>query len=199
MDKVLKVLLLDNYDSFTYNLVHYLEDLDLEVSVIRNDEPYLEGFSKFDAVVLSPGPALPQQSGTLMKIIDQCVQAQKPLLGVCLGLQGIVQYFGGELVNMSTVRHGESVALDVYESNSTFFKRLSGSVSVGLYHSWAVETDSLPPVFQLTASMNGLCMAIEHKTLPITAVQFHPESVLTPCGKQMLQNWKQHAFALIGE
>lgn len=199
MNKVLKVLLLDNYDSFTYNLVHYLEDLDLEVSVIRNDEPYLESFSKFDAVVLSPGPALPQQSGTLMEIIDQCVQTQKPLLGVCLGLQGIVQYFGGELVNMSTVRHGESVALDVYESNSTFFKSLSGSVSVGLYHSWAVETDSLPPVFQLTASMNGLCMAIEHKTLPITAVQFHPESVLTPCGKQMLQNWKQHAFALIGE
>ena len=194
-----KVLLLDNYDSFTYNLFHLLEDLDLDVSVIRNDEPYLELYSQSDAVVLSPGPSLPKQAGRLLEVIDLCVRDEKPLLGVCLGLQGIAQYFGGELMNMPTVRHGESVSLDAHSTESVFFKGLTGNLKVGLYHSWAVEVEKLPTDFQSTAEMNGLCMALEHKYLPITAVQFHPESVLTPCGKQMLQNWKQHAFALKGE
>lgn len=185
----MKVLILDNYDSFTYNLFHYIKGITPDVTVKRNDEISIEAIEEYTHIVISPGPGLPTDAGILMDVI-KTYQTQKRILGICLGLQGIVIHFGGELYNQKIVKHGLQEDISLLKTESGLFKGFDDSIKVGLYHSWAAEKDSLPADIEITAEgKTGVIMAIQHKALPIAAVQFHPESILTPDGKQILKNW----------
>ncbi len=185
-----KILLIDNYDSFTFNLYHYLEELNEgEVVVMRNDEIDFEKVDLFDAVVISPGPGLPQQAGSLPLFLDKYAK-QKKILGVCLGLQAIAEYFGLQLTNLHKVVHGESHEIELCGPPDILFHGLPNCFKVGRYHSWVVDAIDSSSPFDVTAqSKDRKVMAIQHKTLPINAVQFHPESVLTEYGKAMIKNW----------
>jgi len=187
MKKQSHILVVDNYDSFTYNLVHYLEDLDAQVTVVRNDKITPQECLVYDAVVLSPGPGIPSEAGNLIAIIA-FLKDKKPLLGICLGHQAITEVFGGAIENLDTVYHG--VATTMQHTNSTLFKVINSPFEAGRYHSWAAQTDSFPSVLEITATdSNGQIMALQHKSLPIYGVQFHPESIMTPEGKTMLKNF----------
>ena len=182
-----KILMIDNYDSFTYNLVHYLEDLDCEVTVKRNDQLTLDEVEPFENIVLSPGPGIPDEAGLLKEIIKKYAPTKR-IFGVCLGLQAIGEVFGGTLVNLDQVYHGVDTSITVTKDDP-IFKGLPKTLQVGRYHSWVVDTD-VPEVLEVTSvDENGQIMSLRHKTYDVTAVQFHPESVLTPEGKQMLKNW----------
>lgn len=184
----MKILLIDNYDSFTYNLVHYLEGLDAEVTVVFNDQVNMSSINHFDKIVFSPGPNLPEKAGFMMKIIAN-YHKSIPMLGVCLGFQALTIYFGGKLYNQTEVRHGVQTTCKV-NLKSTLFKNTSSPLQVGLYHSWALEPESIPDCLKITAtSKENVIMAIEHKTLPLYGVQFHPESILTEFGMQILKNF----------
>lgn len=184
----LKIIIIDNYDSFTYNLVHLIEKVtDVIPVVVRNDEVALDELTMYDLIVLSPGPGIPSEAGKLKEII-QTYANSKPIFGVCLGLQAIVEVFGGTLENMERVYHGVSSEINV-NTNSTLFKDFHKTIAVGRYHSWIASALNFPSVFNITATDNqGQIMAIEHQSLPICAVQFHPESILTPNGEQILRN-----------
>ncbi|TNE53265.1 MAG: aminodeoxychorismate/anthranilate synthase component II [Bacteroidetes bacterium] len=182
----MKVLLLDSYDSFTYNLFHYLEGLGTEVSVLRNDEIDWDIVSSCDRIVLSPGPGLPVDAGQLMELIQRYWYS-KPMLGVCLGMQALAEHAGDELYNLTNVRHGVSRKLT--QSNGSLFGGLGVGEEVGLYHSWAVRLKVGSPFEACAYDSDGVLMAIEHCELPLFGVQFHPESILTPHGKEMLQNF----------
>ncbi len=183
----MRVLLLDNYDSFTFNLFHYLEANGVEVEVYRNDEISVESALSFDAIVLSPGPGLPKDAGIMPSLLQQ-VSEDTPILGVCLGLQAIVESFGGTLKNLNEVLHGQSTFAHLIGEDDTLFKSISSPFQVGHYHSWAA--DAIGNQLEVTAvNDDGIVMAIKHKNRPISAVQFHPESVLTPSGMQMITNW----------
>ena len=183
-----QILLIDNYDSFTYNLVHYLEELGAQVTVRRNDKLSLEEVEAFSHVVLSPGPGIPDEAGLLKEIIATYA-ATKKILGVCLGQQAIAEVFGGRLENLSEVYHGIASPIIIIDPQATLFKDLPTEVVVGRYHSWVVS-EALPESLKVTArDHKGQIMAIEHKDYPVHAVQFHPESILTPSGKKMLANW----------
>lgn len=186
----MRILLVDNYDSFTWNIEHMLVSQgDVEVRVMRNDEINPAGIVHFDGIVLSPGPGLPDEAGQLMRIIPIAAAQQVPMLGVCLGMQAIVQHFGGTLVNMQRVLHGQTSQLTSI-ATKRLFQGLEPPLTVGHYHSWILEESNFPPNLELTArNEDGLPMAISHPHLPIEAVQFHPESVLTPQGATMLRNW----------
>ncbi len=186
-----KILVIDNYDSFVYNLVHYLEDLNCQVTVKRNDELYLEEAEEYDKILLSPGPGIPDEAGLLKEIIKTYGHS-KPMLGVCLGQQAIAEVFGGKLINLNKVYHGVATSIEVIEEDSVLFKDLPKKLDVGRYHSWVVEQlpDALIPT---SYDENGQIMSIKHRDLPVFAVQFHPESVLTPLGKKILENWVNHA------
>lgn len=183
----MKVLLLDSFDSFTYNLFHYLEALNCEVKVARNNEITLEEVATFDKIVLSPGPGLPHDAGILMELLQEFA-TQKPILGVCLGMQAIALHFGGSLYNLPQVKHGVAETV-IQLTESKLLKNIPQKFEVGLYHSWAVNPN-LPSTLEVTAiSENDVLMAIQHRVLPIYAVQFHPESLLTPSGKRIIQNF----------
>jgi anthranilate synthase component 2 len=182
-----KILMIDNYDSFTYNLVHYLEDLDCKVIVKRNDQLTLEEVDAFEEIVLSPGPGIPDEAGLLKEIISTYA-GKKRILGVCLGQQAIGEVFGGSLINLDQVYHGVATTIDIVKEDY-IFKGLPKQIEVGRYHSWVVNSD-LPDSLEATSfDENGQIMSLRHKEFDIRAVQFHPESVLTPQGKQMLKNW----------
>ncbi|MEM9649620.1 MAG: aminodeoxychorismate/anthranilate synthase component II [Bacteroidota bacterium] len=182
-----KILMIDNYDSFTYNLVHYLEDLDCEVTVKRNDQLTLEEVEPFGEIVLSPGPGIPDEAG-LLKDIIQTYAPQKRILGVCLGQQAIGEVFGGSLVNLDQVYHGVATTITVTKPG-VLFQDMPEQIQVGRYHSWVVHPD-LPESLEATSvDENGQVMSLRHTTYDVSAVQFHPESVLTPEGKKMLKNW----------
>src|SRR6478609_9166027 len=182
------ILVIDNYDSFTYNLVHYLEALDCEVTVYRNDEFELEEIAKFDKILLSPGPGLPDEAG-LLKPLIQKYASSKSILGVCLGQQAIGEVFGGKLTNLDKVYHGVANNIKVLVEDEILFKGLPKEIQVGRYHSWVVDPN-LPEVLEATSvDENNQIMSLRHKTLDVRGVQFHPESVLTPLGMQMLKNW----------
>lgn len=184
----MKIIIIDNYDSFTYNLVHYFEDLDCDVTVFRNDEFDLEELEKFDQIVLSPGPGIPDEAGLLKDVIKQYA-GKKPILGICLGQQAIAEVYGGILVNLEQVYHGVSTEINVI-NKSVLFKNLPSQIEVGRYHSWVVSKENFPKSLSITAvDKNGEIMALQHNLLDIQAVQFHPESILTPNGKMMLKNW----------
>ncbi|MCL6275254.1 aminodeoxychorismate/anthranilate synthase component II [Muricauda sp. 2012CJ35-5] len=182
-----KILMIDNYDSFTYNLVHYLEDLDCEVTVKRNDQLSLEEVEAFEEIVLSPGPGIPDEAGLLKQIIAKYAPTKR-ILGVCLGQQAIGEVFGGNLVNLDQVYHGIATNITIKQPG-ILFKGMPEQIQVGRYHSWVVDSN-LPEELEATSvDENGQIMSLRHRTYDVTAVQFHPESVLTPEGKQMLKNW----------
>ncbi|VXB09329.1 anthranilate synthase component II [Maribacter litoralis] len=182
-----KILVIDNYDSFTYNLVHYLEELGCEVIVKRNDQLTLEEVDAFDKIVLSPGPGIPDEAGLLKQIIKKYAPT-KSIFGVCLGQQAIAEVFGGSLINLDEVYHGIATKIKITKDD-IIFEGLPNEIEVGRYHSWVVNPD-LPEVLEATSvDENGQIMSLRHKEYDVHAVQFHPESVLTPQGKKMLENW----------
>ena len=182
------VLVIDNYDSFVYNLVHYLEELGCEVTVRRNNELELEDVEKYDKIVLSPGPGIPNEAGLLKEIISK-YGSSKSILGVCLGQQAIGEVFGGKLLNLPQVFHGVSSVIKRSVDDEILFDGLEGEMTVGRYHSWVVEKN-LPDCLEATSfDENGQVMSLRHREYDVRAVQFHPESVLTPFGKKMLENW----------
>ncbi len=184
-----KIVIIDNYDSFTYNLVHYFEDLDCEVTVFRNDEFDLEELKPFDKIVLSPGPGLPSTAGLLESVI-QTYAPTKSILGVCLGQQAIGEVFGGTIINLEKVYHGVATRIHVVVDDEVLFNGLDTHFDVGRYHSWVVNTDGFPKVLEITSvGENGEIMSLRHRNFDVKGVQFHPESVLTPNGKTILANW----------
>lgn len=183
----MRILLIDNFDSFTYNLVHYLERDYTQISVVRNNELSELAWTDFDKIVVSPGPGLPSQAGELMAFLGQA-WGNTPILGVCLGLQAIALKDGGELYNLKKVSHGISATLNCC-TESKLFTHLPKTFNIGLYHSWAVEPNSLKNFKTIGFSESGVLMAIEHQTLPVFGVQFHPESILTENGKEIIANF----------
>jgi anthranilate synthase component 2 len=184
----MKVLVIDNYDSFTYNLVHYLEDLNCDVTVKRNDKLTLEDVDGFKKIVLSPGPGIPDEAG-LLKAIIKTYAPTKSILGVCLGQQAIGEVFGGSLINLDEVYHGVATKVNITVDDEVLFKNMEKSIEVGRYHSWVVNPN-LPEVLEATSfDSNGQVMSLRHKYYDVKGVQYHPESVLTPNGKQILENW----------
>lgn len=184
-----KIAVIDNYDSFTYNLVHYLEDLNAQVTVFRNDEFELEELQAFDKILLSPGPGIPDEAGLLKAVISKYSES-KSILGVCLGQQAIGEVFGGSLINLDKVYHGVATKVTQSVTDETLFKGLPNEFEVGRYHSWVLANVDFPAVLEITSTdENGQIMSLRHKTLDVKGVQFHPESVLTPFGKQILDNW----------
>ncbi len=184
------ILVIDNYDSFTYNLVHYLEDLNCKVTVKRNDQLNLEEVAPFDKIVLSPGPGIPDEAGLLKEIIATYAPT-KSIFGVCLGQQAIAEVFGGSLDNLDQVYHGIATKITIIKDD-ILFKGMPKEIEVGRYHSWVVNTN-LPLSLEVTSvDENGQIMSLRHKEYDVCAVQFHPESVLTPEGKMMLKNWLEN-------
>jgi anthranilate synthase component II len=185
---MIKVLVIDNYDSFTYNLVHYLEDLNCDVTVVRNDKLDLEDVKLFDKIVLSPGPGIPEEAG-LLKAIVKTYAPTKSILGVCLGQQAIGEVFGGTIINLEEVYHGVATNITITSKDESLFNGLNKTIEVGRYHSWVIDTN-LPDELEATSfDENGQIMSLRHKLYDVKGVQFHPESVLTPHGKKILENW----------
>ncbi|ESU19141.1 pabA protein [Flavobacterium cauense R2A-7] len=184
-----KIVVIDNYDSFTYNLVHYLEDLNCEVTVFRNDEFYIDELKKFDKILLSPGPGIPDEAGLLKEVIKTYAPI-KSILGVCLGQQAIGEVFGGSLTNLEKVYHGVATKVRITVPDEVLFKDLADEIEVGRYHSWVVNQADFPETLEITSvDENGEIMSLRHKTFDVRGVQYHPESVLTPHGKKILENW----------
>ena len=184
----MKVAVIDNYDSFAYNLVHYLEDLNAEVTVFRNDELEVTDLEKFDKILLSPGPGIPDEAGLLKEIIIKYAPT-KSILGICLGLQAIGEVFGGKLINLEKVYHGVATKIIIIE-NDTLFQDIPNEIIVGRYHSWVVNKINLHKELIITSEdSNEQIMSLRHVTYDVKAVQFHPESIMTPHGKQILKNW----------
>jgi anthranilate synthase component 2 len=187
----LKIVVIDNYDSFTYNLVHYLEDLGAIVTVFRNDEFELKELDAFDKIVLSPGPGIPDEAGSLKEVIKTYAKT-KSILGICLGLQAIGEVFGGILINLEKVYHGVASKITIIE-NDTIFTNLPNEIEVGRYHSWVISNDNFPQNLIITSvDENKQIMSVKHSVYDVRGVQFHPESILTPYGKKILENWLNH-------
>lgn len=182
-----RIFVIDNYDSFTYNLVHYLEELGAKVTVRRNDQFELSEPEEYDYLLLSPGPGIPDEAGLLKATIERYASTKK-ILGVCLGQQAIAEVFGGSLVNLDTVFHGVATPVRVAEDD-LLFKNLPKNFDVGRYHSWVVQTPLPRDLVATSFDENQQLMSLRHKSLAIRAVQFHPESILTPYGKKILENW----------
>lgn len=184
-----KIIIIDNYDSFTYNLLHYLEDLDADVTVYRNDEFDIDELQKFDKILLSPGPGVPKEAGLLIEVIKTYAKT-KSILGVCLGQQAIAEVFGGSLINLDKVHHGISSKITIVAPDEPLFNNLKSTIEVGRYHSWVVNPVEFPEVLEITSvDENNQIMSLRHRDLDVRGVQFHPESLLTPDGKQILENW----------
>ena len=185
-----KTLLFDNYDSFTYNLHHLLRELGARVEVRRNDQISLDEVDGYDQIVLSPGPGIPEEAGLLLPLIRRFAPTKR-ILGVCLGEQAIGEAFGAKLINLKEVYHGVSSRIQVVSKDEILFKNLPESFEAGRYHSWVVDEKDFPECLEITArdAEKGLIMAIRHRQYDVRGIQFHPESVLTPNGRNMIQNW----------
>ena len=184
----MKTVIIDNYDSFTYNLAHLVKELGAEVDVLRNDKFELEELEKYDKIILSPGPGIPEEAGLLLEVI-RTYAGRKPILGVCLGEQAIGQAFGGKLTNLSEVFHGIQTNVKI-KNKDYIFSGLPTEIPVGRYHSWVVDTEGFPEELVITAiSSEGQIMALKHREYDVHGIKFHPESVLTPDGKQIVGNW----------
>ena len=188
-----KLIVIDNYDSFTYNLVEYLRDLTGDDPVVvRNDAITLKSLDEYDIIILSPGPGLPEEAGLLKQIIKKYGPTKK-MLGVCLGHQAIAEVFGGSLANLSRVYHGVATEMKKTKNDHFLFDSLPDSFEAGRYHSWIVQSDSLPEELEVLARDDeGQIMALQHKEYELYGVQFHPESILTPGGKRILKNFLDH-------
>ena len=192
----MKIVIIDNYDSFTYNLSHLVKELGAEVTVLRNDQfslDEIESYSNdeiesYSKIILSPGPGIPSEAGLLLDVI-RTYAGKKPILGVCLGHQAIGEVFGGKLENLSDVFHGVATPCHII-ADDPIFSGIDRDITIGRYHSWVVSNEGLPDCLEVTAvSDEGQIMALRHRELNVRGIQFHPESVLTPDGKKMLQNW----------
>jgi len=186
----MKLLILDNYDSFTYNLVQYFMTIDgVEVEVFRNDKISLETVANYDAIVLSPGPGLPEDAGIMPELIRKYAST-KPILGICLGEQAIGEAFGAKLYNLEKVYHGIETEVNILDKNEPMFEQLPNPFRAGRYHSWAVSKEDFPECLQITAEdEKGVIMAIRHRNYEISGLQFHPESIMTEVGLEIVKNW----------
>jgi len=185
----MKILVLDNYDSFTYNLVHIIRELGYEMDIFRNDKIAIEDVSSYDKILLSPGPGIPQEAGILKQVIE-AYGPSKSILGVCLGHQAIAEVYGATLFNLPNVLHGVTSKVKVTQRNEKIFFGIPESFSATHYHSWAVLPETIIGELEVTAVNNdGLVMALAHKKFDVRGVQFHPESVMTEFGKKIIGNW----------
>jgi anthranilate synthase component II len=186
----MKILLLDNYDSFTYNLLHLVEQFDgVLVDVHRNDEIKIEAVQKYDKILLSPGPGLPSEAGILKPLIKEYSNS-KSILGICLGMQAIGEVFGAKLFNLEKVQHGVANTTTVIDKSEVLYNGIPSKFKTGRYHSWMVSRENLPEVLQITSvDEQQNIMSLRHTTLDVRGVQFHPESVLTDYGKEIMENW----------
>ncbi len=193
----MKILVFDNYDSFTYNLVHLVEKITHEkVAVFRNDQIALDDVKVYDKIILSPGPGIPEEAGLLLPLIKRYAST-KSILGVCLGHQAIGQAFGGTLKNLDKVYHGVATKINILNQDAPILRGMGNEVEVGRYHSWIVDKENFPTDLEITAvDDNGYIMALQHKTFDVQGVQFHPESILTPDGEKMLRNWLGESYKL---
>ena len=184
----MKIVIIDNYDSFTYNLSHLVKELGAEVAVVRNDQFELADLEQYSKIILSPGPGIPSEAGLLLDVI-RTYAGKKPILGVCLGHQAIGEVFGGKLENLSDVFHGVATSCHII-ADDPIFSGIPRDITIGRYHSWVVSREGLPDCLEVTAvSDEGQIMALRHHELNVRGIQFHPESVLTPDGKKMIQNF----------
>ncbi len=186
-----KILVLDNYDSFTYNLVHIIKELihDDAVDVYRNDKISIEDVAYYDKIILSPGPGVPDEAGILKELISTYGQ-EKSIFGVCLGCQAIAEVYGAKLLNLNKVYHGVATQVNIIDNHDRTFRWLVDTIEAGRYHSWVVDPESIPNDLIVSAKDNdGHIMALYHKSYDVRGVQFHPESVLTPSGKQIMANF----------
>ena len=195
----MKIVIIDNYDSFTYNLSHLVKEFGAEVTVLRNDQFELSDLEPYSKIILSPGPGIPSEAGLLCDVI-RTYAGKKPILGVCLGHQAIGEVFGAKLLNLSQVFHGVATPCHII-ADDPIFSGIERNITIGRYHSWVVSREGLPECLEVTAESDeglrvgdgtsgmGQIMALRHRELNIRGIQFHPESVLTPDGKKMLQNW----------
>ena len=184
-----RILVIDNYDSFTFNLVHLLHECGYDATVWRNDKFALPEVAAFDKILLSPGPGIPSEAGQLLDVI-RMYGASKSILGICLGQQAIAEVYGGQLYNLAKPVHGTATPLIVTDADEPIFKGLPETFPAGRYHSWAVSREGLPDALRITATDHeGVIMGLSHQTLDVRGLQFHPESVLTEYGKEMMANW----------
>lgn len=187
----MKIAIIDNYDSFTYNLSHLVKELGAEVTVYRNDQFEMPVLQQFDKIILSPGPGIPSEAGLLLDVIKEYT-GKKPILGVCLGHQAIGESFGAKLTNLSEVFHGVATPCHL-TTRDYLFEGLPDTFEIGRYHSWVVDKNNLPECLEVTGvSDEGFIMSLRHKEYDIRGIQYHPESVLTSSGRQILNNWLKH-------
>jgi len=186
----MKILVFDNYDSFTYNLVHLVKALGYtDLDVFRNNKIEMSAIGKYDKIILSPGPGIPSEAGTLLEVIKEYAP-KKCILGVCLGHQAIGEAFGGNLTNLTKVYHGVSTPINITKTSEVMFKDIPKRIEVGRYHSWVVDKEGFPSDLEVTAEDDGgYVMALAHKKYDVRGVQFHPESILTPLGSKIIENW----------
>jgi len=183
------ILVIDNYDSFTYNLVHLLQELKESYVVVRNDKFNLEDVDKYDKILLSPGPGIPEEAGLLLDVI-RTYAPTKSILGICLGQQAIAEVFGGKLFNMPKPLHGVATSIHITDPSEPLFQNFPEDSKIGRYHSWAVDPNTLPEDLKVTAvDPNGVIMALTHSKYDVKGMQFHPESILTDNGKKLIANW----------
>jgi len=188
---MIKTIIIDNYDSFTYNLSHLLKELGADVTVVRNDKFKIENLEQYDKIVLSPGPGIPSEAGLMPQVI-KAYAGRKPILGICLGHQAIGEAFGAKLLNIGNVVHGVATPAHLV-AEDYIFKGLPADLEVGRYHSWVVDDKELPACLEVTGrSDDGYIMSMRHKEYDIRGIQYHPESVLTPDGKAIINNWLNH-------
>ena len=185
-----KILIIDNYDSFTYNLVHLVNEIGLQCEVWRNDKFGISDVDAYDRIILSPGPGIPSEAGLLLQVIEKYA-ATKSIFGVCLGQQAIAEVFGGKLYNLREPMHGIATPIKVIDESERLFKGLPQTFKVGRYHSWVVDEKAIPDCLTVTAidEVDNSAMALSHKQYDVRGVQFHPESILTEFGKELMQNW----------
>lgn len=187
----MKLLIFDNYDSFTYNIVHAVRELGTDPTVVRNDCIAIDEIDKFDKIIISPGPGIPSEAGILQQLLQEYAD-KKSILGICLGHQAIGERFGARLKNLPEVYHGIKTEIDIIRPDY-IFDGLGNKLEVGRYHSWAIDPESIPAELEITAlSPDGCIMAVRHRDFDIRGVQFHPESVLTPEGTKIIENWLKH-------
>ena len=187
----MKILVIDNYDSFTFNLVHIVRELGYkaETTVVRNDQITLEEVDQYDRIILSPGPGIPSEAGIMPEVIKQYA-SKKPILGVCLGHQAIGEAFGGTLHNLSEVLHGVATQVEILDTEDPIFADIPANFQIGRYHSWVIHPGSINGKLKILAQdKDGQVMAVRHREYPVAGVQFHPESIITEHGKKMIQNW----------
>lgn len=187
----MKILIIDNYDSFTYNIVHIVKELGHQPAIFRNDKIEIEAIEAYDKIILSPGPGIPDEAGNLKSIIETYA-SKKPIFGVCLGLQAIAEVFGGSIINLKKVYHGVNSPINIIIEDY-IFDEIENNFLAGRYHSWVADTKTLPAELEITATdKNNEIMAIKHKNYDVRAVQFHPESILTEQGPLIIENFLKH-------